>query len=375
MAAIALFGNFGPLQFLLVVVGLPLLQEADLPPPPGARGDAAAQTAGGAAVPASGGRVGAGGLDLDSAVTTIALALAAAAAVWTLHDVRASCAATWQAEPLVWSAICLAVLAVAAEVASGRMGRGEAATAAVLLAGSAAPLASGLIETPLPWESLLDRLNIGASPYGLFAVMTGVGGRPVALIEAAEALDGPWLPVPLRYQVNEPSAPLPLCWPHFPRMDWALWFVPLGQTDGLWITRLLRGIANGDPGVLSLLDEPAFAARFASPPNFARLSIETYTLEASGRWAVSGDGTDGLRSVVTTVARALLPFSSDWPSTPLRLALAPGGLGLSPEQFIWGWFAVAEAVRRAAPEPEGAASALGLDVPDVLALLRLRGES
>ena len=77
-----------------------------------------------------------------------------------------------------------------------------------------------------------------------------MGGRPVALIEAAQALDGPWLPVPLRYQVNDPAAPLPLCWPHFPRMDWTLWFVPLGQTDAvdaMWTTRLLRGIVNGGP--------------------------------------------------------------------------------------------------------------------------------
>ena len=56
------------------------------------------------------------------------------------------------------------------------MGRGEAATAALLLGGSVAPLASGLIESALPLERLLDRLNLGASPYALFAVMTGVGG-------------------------------------------------------------------------------------------------------------------------------------------------------------------------------------------------------
>ena len=59
------------------------------------------------------------------------------------HDVQASCAGTWQADPLVYTLIGLALLSVGAELASGRMGRGEAATAALLLGGSVAPLASG----------------------------------------------------------------------------------------------------------------------------------------------------------------------------------------------------------------------------------------
>ena len=113
---------------------------------------------------------------------------------------------------------------------------------------------------------------MGASPYGLFAIMTGVGGRPVTLIEAANTMDGPWVAVPLRYQVNDPAASLPWCFPHFPRMDWSRWFVPLGD-PGRWLAQLLRGLLSGDPAILSLVDERAFRAAFAEAIDSLDLGI------------------------------------------------------------------------------------------------------
>lgn len=193
MAGIALFGNFGPLQALLVAVGFCLLEDEN----------EAREEVGGEEVAAVRGSA------LKQACEVLALALALAATVWTLHDVSAAtCEATWQAPPLVYGLLALALLTIATDKASGRMGVGEAATATVLLGGSAIPLAGGL-DAPLPFESLLNALNVGASPYGLFAIITGVGGRPVTLIEAASSLDGPWLPVPLRYQVRPKTADLP----------------------------------------------------------------------------------------------------------------------------------------------------------------------
>ena len=53
-----------------------------------------------------------------------------------------------------------------------------------------------------------------------------------------------------------------------------------------------------------------------TPTSFARLSIDTFTLDGAGGWVTSGpsaDGTDGLRSVVTTVARAPLPYPYRYP--------------------------------------------------------------
>lgn len=359
MVGIALFGNFGALQALLVVVGLALLVE---PPPPTAAASREQQRC-----------------SIDTAMTGAALLFAAAATGWTLHDVFTSCEETWPVAPLVYAALALAVASIGADGVAGRMGRGEAATAALLLCGSAAPLAQGL-DVELPAADLLDSLNLGSQAYGLFAVITGVGGRPVGVIEGAASPDGPWLPVPLRYQVNDPTATLPLCWPHFPRMDWTLWFAPLGDR-GVWIARLLRGIADDVPGVTSLIDEPAYREAFPTPPQFVRYADRTFTLDGAtngATWAVASASADEGWQVARTEAAATAALASDlaatagplgtaeWPSfVPLRLASER----VSPEQFIWASFLVAAAAQRAAPSDDGDAL-LGLDVP---ALLRVLG--
>ena len=276
---------------------------------------------------------------------------------------------TWPATPLVWAALLLALAALAADATAGRMGAAQLATATALLAGSAAPLAEGL-GVELPLASLLHTLGVGASPYGLFAVITGVGGRPVALIEAATSAEGPWRAVPLLYQVSDPGAPLPLCWPHFPRLDWTLWFVPLGES-GRWVGRLLRGILSGDPHILSLLDERAFHLVFPTPPTHVRLSEQLYVLDAAGGWqTVQPD--EGARlvkaatdpDVVAAVTAAT--EAAPWPSMPLR-ALSDS---LRPDQFVWLCFATAAVAARAVP-PGESGGYLGMGVPE--ALDRLRG--
>ena len=225
MAAIALFGNFGPLQAALVVIGFALLEdEEELAA--GGRSSSGSSSRGGAAV-----------------VTGAALLCAAAASGWTLHELLTGCAASWSVAPLCQacnqapphhpnlspssrmpppsrSLLEQALLLLGA--ASLGATTSEAMLAALLLLGSAPALCDGL-GVALPLAPLLNTLNVGASPYGaspdcprsppdllsrsppdlagLFAIMTGVGGRPVALLEGAMAPDGPWLPIPLRYQV------------------------------------------------------------------------------------------------------------------------------------------------------------------------------
>ena len=391
MAAIAVFGNFGPLQALLVVVGFALLD--------GEEGEEGGQEDKG--VRDQQGRTGS---TADAAANGLAWLLGVAAAAWALHDVSATCEGTWAAAPLVYGLLALASASIAADSIAGRMRGGDTATAAVVLAGSAGVLASGL-DAPLPLSSVLLSLNVGASPYGLFAIMTGVGGRPVTLIEAANTMDGPWVAVPLRYQVNDPAASLPWCFPHFPRMDWSLWFVPLGD-PGRWLAQLLRGLLSGDPAILSLVDERAFRAAFAEegsfPPAYMRLSDLTYSLDpASGHWLPHAE-----RTYVETISRsdlgvayaaAALPSSSTWPSLlPVRLLAE----SLTPEQFIWASFVMAELARQARVE-EGKAdqklspgqdtreqatkrnkadggalqSVLSKDIPEVVAIIRGRGKA
>ena len=81
MAAIALFGNFGPLQAALVVIGFALLEdEEELAA--GGRSSSGSSSRGGAAV-----------------VTGAALLCAAAATGWTLHELLTGCAASWSVAP------------------------------------------------------------------------------------------------------------------------------------------------------------------------------------------------------------------------------------------------------------------------------------
>lgn len=331
MAAIAVFGNFGPLQAALVVFSFALLEE----------GETSARS--------------------DASVDAAAALLAAAATVWTLHEVFTPSDGAWPVAPLVYGALTLGGAAIVADKAAGRMGLVQAATAAMLLVGSAGALTQGL-DVALPLGTLLNAFNVGAQPYGLFAVMTGVGGRPVTLIEAASSMDGPWLPVPLRYQVNDPSAPLPLCFPHFPRMDWTLWFIPLGET-GRWFSRLLCGILNGEPTILSLIDEAAMRQAFPEGPAFLRVSDVTYTLDTMGHWFATAAPDSIASQAKTVLARSdcVVSGSDAWPPTPLR-ALSDR---LSPELFIWTWFVLASA---AASQP--GSNAVGLGIPEALELLR-----
>ena len=352
MAAIMLPGNFGPLQLLLIVIGLSLLDDEDfsamgstwdsMREPPSPMVIASSEDASTRAPTRAGW--------LLSAASVL---LALAATCWVVHDVSTSCADTWRAAPLVYAALAYASCALLSGTAAGSA-PADVGVGLLLLAGSSVPLAAS-VDVELPDLAYnLEAISLGAQEYGLFAIITGVGGRPVEVIEAAYEMEGPWRYVPLRYQVNDPAAPLPLCVPHFPRMDWTLWFVPLGQ-GGRWVGRLLHGITNAEPSVLSLLDRPAFEAAFPlGPPEFVRISSQDYSVHgavdagaevAAATWRVLEGSSD-----FEVFARADLERfrpqdgASAWPTLPLLRAMAAAsGDG---ERFVWGVCAVAEATRR-----------------------------
>ena len=350
MVGIATFGNFGPLQALLIVVGFALLDD-----PPSAQGsdsdnvtetDKSLGTSDSTLIP---------GGDLPSvAVSTISVALAAAASYWTVTNVGARCIETLAVEPLVYDLTALgAVVAFLPLFSSNRVSSfGTVAVSLVIFAGSAATMAQGL-GVFLPFSDVLEIFNFGASPYGLFATMTGVNGRPVAAIEAAQSMDGPWLHVPLWYQVNDPTAPLPLCFPHFPRLDWTLWFIPLGES-GVWIARFFNGIVADDPAVMRLVNEPEFRQSFPSePPAIVRVVPRTYSVDPAGKgWLVTDDSRYSESPVLAVFNRGDLPREDDaksgpsaWPSLPLLRPLADSG---RPEYFVWGCLGSTEAARRVA---------------------------
>lgn len=339
MVGIALFGNFGPLQALLIVIGFSLLDDVSLHPENAEQVFQLTEAEKKDEV------------DISSGITVVSSCLAAWATLWTIHDVGARCLDTWSVEPLVYGLI--AVGASAACLPFFLSTTGGTITALLSLAiflGSAPTMADGL-GVYLPFGSALEYLNFGASPYGLFATMTGVNGRPVATIEAAQSIDGLWKYVPLLYQVNDPTGPLPLCFPHFPRLDWTLWFIPFGE-QGLWIARFFNGITLNDPNVVGLLDKSSFYQTFPDePPAIVRVVPRKYELDAQGGWLVSNDIRYSQSPVLATFTRgdlASMEMEHDstmpWPVTPLRPLAEKAG---RPEYFIWECLGAAGVGRRA----------------------------
>jgi len=341
MAGIALFGDFGPLQLLLVIVGLALLKEEE------DNGKMVDEAHRNDAEPSSFAPL------VKGATTGASLALAAGASLWTFHNVNSMCMYSWSVAPLVYDLAALGLVHACLPSLEGRFG--SVALSVFLYAGSVATMANGL-GVYLPWNDILELLNIGASPYHLFATMTGKTGRPVAAIEAASTIEGPWYPIPFLYQVNDPARPLPFCFPHFPRLDWTVWFIPLGQT-GSWIARLFQGITTGDAAVLSLLDEHEFRKQFPDqPPAIVRVVPRIYkfnevdTSRSPGDpWLAKDDERYRSNPVLATFSRgkwedddALIDQS--WPSVPVlrRLVEASG----RPEYFVWGCLTAAELARR-----------------------------
>jgi hypothetical protein len=369
MVGIGTFGNFGSLQALLIIVGFSLLAE-----------DGIEYTADDAVVQGTeGGNQRVFNNDnnknndktnsskeaiLLTAVSTVSLALAAAGAFWAVQDIGASCIDTLPIEPLVYDFIALGTLVALLPLLMNALGGNRNEGGGDLLATSALSLflvASSVttLGVDIPFEEFWDQLNIGAQRYGLFATMTGVGGRPVAVIEAAtsggDISGASWNPIPFLYQVNDPSRSLPFCFPHFPRLDWTLWFIPTGES-GLWIARLFQGITSEDPAILGLLDKTTFKKRFPiEPPAIVRVVAKVYEWEDSQWQVINGPryNSDTGFPVIATYKRGGLyvknnhvkedsSSSTAWPSTPLIRPLASS---MRPEYFIWASLGTSAAAR------------------------------
>lgn len=344
MVGIASFGNFGTLQILLIVIGFALLD--DLPV-----GDKAIDPTRKSTMSFEAGD-SPNYSDLSSAaITTVSVTLAIGGASWAIGDIGARCLDTLALEPLIYGLVALgaavAILPLFSILSSATSI--TAASSLAILAGSASIMA-GPLGVYLP---AFDMLNFGAVPYGLFATITGVGGRPVAAIEAAQSPEGPWAYIPLLYQVNDPLAALPLIFPHFPRVDWTLWFLPAGE-GGAWIARFFNGITIDDPAVVHLLDGRKFHKAFPrEPPAIVRVVPRKYELDPVAKvWSTSDDqryAKYAKSPVLATFSRGDLPRAIiadplPWPSTPLLRPLADSG---RPEYFVWGCLSTAEGARRA----------------------------
>jgi len=116
------------------------------------------------------------------------------------------------------------------------------------------------------------------SGYGLFRVMTGVGGyasqysndprggrpdpqwgslglhptivaRPELVFEGRCAQTGRWLEIPFLYKPTSPHQRPLYVLPHQPRLDWQLWFAALGAyNSNPWLVHLVYKLLTADSG-------------------------------------------------------------------------------------------------------------------------------
>lgn len=346
MVSIATFGNFGPLQMLLIIIGFALLDDL---PSLSTAGDDQALTSVSDRRQEKGVGLDQADVDLHDTdeidilsvgLSTICVALAAGGAAWAIIDVGSLCRDSLAVSPLVIDLVALGGVIAVYPLLSGEIASiGPCLASLAIFASSAGILANGL-GVHLPLEKVFDFFDIGtASPYGLFAIITGVGGRPVAAIEAASSADDPtWVSIPLLYQINDPSSQLPLCFPHFPRLDWTLWFLPLGEPSGSWIAGLYDGITRGDESIIGLLDKEKYYQLFPTePPAIVRIVPRTYEFskDTAKSWKVAEESDERFLS---TYQRGDFPSqgrkdAQPWPQTPLLRKAAETN---RPEYFVWG---------------------------------------
>merc|ERR1719336_3200893 len=100
--------------------------------------------------------------------------------------------------------------------------------------------------------------------------MTGVGGRPEVVLEAADAVHGPWHEYDFLYKPGNLSVAPKFMLPHQPRLDWQMWFAALGNYQhNPWLLHLMYKILDGPgPDVGALLDIDAYRWRGREGPRY-----------------------------------------------------------------------------------------------------------
>ncbi|KFD71806.1 hypothetical protein M514_05628 [Trichuris suis] len=113
-----------------------------------------------------------------------------------------------------------------------------------------------------------------AHSYGLFASMTGVGGRPEIVLEGANKINGTWKEYNFLYKPGAPYRRPPVAEPHQPRLDWQMWFASLTNSfqEMPWFLSMTHKLLKQSKPVMKLIDK----SPFEKPPKYIRATLYTY---------------------------------------------------------------------------------------------------
>jgi hypothetical protein len=110
-------------------------------------------------------------------------------------------------------------------------------------------------------------------------VVEGTAGRTIGA-------DTEWREYEFIGKPGDPRRRPPQIAPYHLRLDWLMWFLPLGMPSQEWFVPLLLKLLRRDAGVRRLLRRDPFADR---PPRFVRAKLYHYRFSTPAEHRATGD--------------------------------------------------------------------------------------
>ncbi len=97
-----------------------------------------------------------------------------------------------------------------------------------------------------------------------------------------------WRSYAFKYKPGDPAQRPAFLVPHQPRLDWMLWFLPLGfhPVHALWYEAFLDRLLEGSPSVTALLGSNPFSEK---PPRYLRAALYRYRFTSPAERRATGD--------------------------------------------------------------------------------------
>ena len=139
---------------------------------------------------------------------------------------------------------------------------------------------------PEPLDTVVERLRPFrlTSNYHVFPTMKT---ERIEIIVEGSADGKTWRSYEFKYKPGDPGRRPEVVVPHQPRLDWLMWFVPMGPPFLPMLEGLGQRLLENSPPVIDLLDSNPFPDE---PPRYLRFSQYRYhftspeTRSATGRW-------------------------------------------------------------------------------------------
>lgn len=164
-------------------------------------------------------------------------------------------------------------------------------------------------------------MNYGYNPFHLVNAYGAFGSvsreRYEIVVEGAADEEGTeWKEYAFKAKPGDPKRRPKQVSPYHLRLDWLMWFLPLGGFPEIWFLRFVEKLLQGDREVLALLRENPFSDH---PPRWVRARMYEYRFTdpgeraATGAWWARKDVGEFLRPVSLTT-----PTGHSTPKEPRR---------------------------------------------------------